>query len=92
MGLEGPLRLRPHPHRDPPLQGPHLWCQAHVVVADKARVGVVLDVLALDIVLQVEERLAWPLLQLHDAHLHDVHLVGGEVESGGRQGPGGTLL
>lgn len=68
----------------------HLWSQADVVIADKARVGVVLDVLALDVMLQVEKWLARSLLQLNNAHLHDVHLGGGQgVGSGGRAGSGG---
>ena len=41
---------------------------------------------------QVEQRPARSLLQLYDAHLHDVHLEGGQEESGEGQGPGGTLL
>lgn len=53
---------------------PHLRRQAHVVIADEARVGVVFDVFALNIMLQVEEGPAWSLLQLYDTHLHDVHL------------------
>lgn len=52
----------------------HLWSEADVLVPHKARVGVVLDVLALDVMFQVEERFTWSLHHLHHAHLHDVHL------------------
>lgn len=56
--------------------GPHLRRQADVVITDKAGVRVVLDVFALNVVLQVEKGLVWSFLHLDDAHLHDVHLVG----------------
>lgn len=52
----------------------HLWSEADVVVPDKARIGVVLDVLALDVMLQVEERFTGSVCHFHHTHLHDVHL------------------
>lgn len=52
----------------------HLRSEADVVVPHKAGVGVVFDVLALDVVLQVEERFTWSVHHLHHTHLHDVHL------------------
>ena len=54
--------------------GPYLGREAYVVVPDEARVGVVLDVLALYVVLQVEDGLAGPAGDLNHTHLHDVHL------------------
>lgn len=42
--------------------------------AHKARVGVVLDVLPLNEVLQVEQGASLPLVQLQHRHLKDVHL------------------
>lgn len=52
----------------------HLRREPDVVVSHKARVGVVLDVLALDVMFQVEERFTWSVAHLHHTHLHDVHL------------------
>lgn len=52
----------------------HLWSQPDGVVSHEAGVGVVFDVLALDVMLQVEEGFAWSLYHLHHTHLHDVHL------------------
>lgn len=52
----------------------HLWSESEVVVPHEARVGVVFDVLALDVMFQVEERFTWPVHHLHHTHLHDVNL------------------
>lgn len=52
----------------------HLWSEADVVVPHKAGIGVVFDVLALDVMLQVEERFTGSVCHLHHTHLHDVHL------------------
>lgn len=52
----------------------HLWSESDVVVPHETWVGVVFDVLALDVMFQVEERFAWPVGQLHHIHLHNVHL------------------
>ena len=43
-------------------------------VLDEARVAVVLDVVALDEVLEVVERLVGPVDELDHTHLHDVNL------------------
>ena len=42
----------------------------------EARVGVVLDVVAVNEVLHVKEGLVGALVHLHDRHLEDVHLLG----------------
>ena len=63
----------------------HLGGQPDVVVPHEPRVGVVLDVLALDVMFQVEEGFSWPAGHLHHAHLHDVHL-GTDVSETGRSG------
>lgn len=60
----------------------HLRGQADVVVPHKPRVRVVLDVLALDVMFQVEERFTWPACHLHHTHLHDVHLGTGVSKTG----------
>lgn len=52
----------------------HLRSETDVVVPHEAGVGVVFDVLALDVMFQVEEGFAWSLCHLHHVHLHDVHL------------------
>lgn len=52
----------------------HLRSESDVVVPHKAGVGVVFDVLALDVMFQVEERFTWSVGHLHHVHLHDVHL------------------
>lgn len=52
----------------------HLWSESDVVIPHEAGVGVVLDVLALDVMLQVEQRFTGSVGHLHHAHLHDVHL------------------
>lgn len=52
----------------------HLWSESDVVVPDKARVGVVFDVLALDVMLEVEQRFTGSVRHLHHTHLHDVNL------------------
>ena len=43
-------------------------------VLDEARVAVVLDVVALDEVLEMVERLVGPVDELDHTHLHDVNL------------------
>lgn len=52
----------------------HLRSESDVVVPHEARVGVVFDVLALDVMFQVEERFTGSVGHLHHTHLHDVHL------------------
>lgn len=59
----------------------HLWSKPDVVVPHKAGVGVVLDVLALDVVLQVEERLVGSVAHLYHTHLHDVHLRNSQTKT-----------
>ena len=52
-----------------------LWGEPQVFVPDKARVGVVFDVVAADEVLEVVERLVRAVGHLDHAHLHYVHLL-----------------
>lgn len=52
----------------------HLWSESNVIVLNKARVGVVFDVLALDVVFQMKERFTRSVSHLQHTHLHDVHL------------------
>ena len=56
------------------------YLRGQPALVDKARVGVVLDVVALDEVLQVEQRRPFAVLELQHVHLEDVHLTENEVD------------
>jgi len=52
-----------------------LWCLSAELVVNEPRVGVVLDVVAIDEVLDVKERLVLTIVELVDGHHENVDLL-----------------